>query len=74
MNRIGAPHGDELGQINLLAYNSAFVYFSSTSSFIGILYGLFEIGGVPDNKSMMNSLSRLGDIPGNSFGKTSRNS
>jgi hypothetical protein len=43
-------------------------------SYIGILYGLFEIGGVPGNNSMMNSMPQWGGIPSNSSGKISRNS
>jgi hypothetical protein len=69
MKRTGAPHGDELGWINPLAYNSAICFLSSTSSFIGILYDLFEIGGVPGNNSLMNSISQLGGRPGNSSEK-----
>jgi uncharacterized membrane protein YfcA len=74
MKRIGAPHGDELGQINLLVCNSSICFLNSTSSFIGILQGLFEIGSVPGNNSMMNSISRLGDIPVNSSKKHLGNS
>jgi hypothetical protein len=74
MNRTGAPHGDELGWINLLACNLAICFFNSTSSFIGILYGLFQIDGVLDNNSMMNSMSQWGGIPNNSSRKTSGSS
>jgi hypothetical protein len=36
-----------------------------------ILYGLFEIGAVPGKRSITNSTSLSGGIPGNSSGKTS---
>jgi hypothetical protein len=71
MKRIGVPHGDELGWINLLACNSAICFFSYTSSFIGILYDHIKIGRVPSNNSVMNLMSQLGGIPGNSSEKTS---
>jgi hypothetical protein len=57
-----------------LAWNLAICFFSSTSSFIGILYGLLKISRVLGNNSMMNSMSRWSGIPGNSSGKTSGNS
>jgi uncharacterized membrane protein YfcA len=71
-NSTGAPQGDELRRMNSLAYGSAICFLSSTNSFTGILYGLFEIGGVPGNNSIMNSMSRSGGIPGKSSGNTSR--
>jgi uncharacterized membrane protein YfcA len=57
--------------MNPLAYSSAICFLSSTNSFTGILYGLFEIGGVPGNNSIMNSMSQFGGILGKSFGNTS---
>jgi hypothetical protein len=33
--------------MNPLAYNSAICFLSFVNSFVGILYGLLEIGGVP---------------------------
>jgi hypothetical protein len=65
---------DELGWINPFACNSAICFFSSTSSFIGILYGHIKIGGLIGNNSMMNSMSQWAGIPSNSLGKTSRKS
>jgi hypothetical protein len=70
-NSTGAPQGDELGRINPLACSSAVCFLSSANSFMGILYGLLEIGGVPGNNSMRNSISQSGGIPGNSAGNTS---
>jgi hypothetical protein len=74
MNITGAPHGDDLGRINPLAYNSAICFFNTNSSFIGILYGHFKISEVLGNNSMMNSMSQWGGIPGNPSGKTYGNS
>jgi hypothetical protein len=73
-NRTGAPHGDKLGRINPLACILAICFFSYTSSFIGILYGLLKIGDVLGNNSIMNSMSQWCGITGNSPGKTSGNS
>jgi hypothetical protein len=50
--------------------NSDNCFLSSFNSFIDILYGLFEIGAVPDKRSITNSTSLFGGIPGNSLGKT----
>jgi hypothetical protein len=57
--------------MNPLAYSSAIFFLSSTNSFTGILYGLLEIGGVPGNNSIRNSILRSGGIPGKSSGNTS---
>jgi uncharacterized membrane protein YfcA len=54
-----------------LACSSAICFLSSTNSFTGILYGLFEIGGVPGNKSIMNLMSRSSGIPSKSSANTS---
>jgi hypothetical protein len=64
MNNIGAPQGDELGRKNPFDCNSAICFFSSASSFTAILYDLIEIGGVLGSKSIINSMSRSGGVPG----------
>jgi hypothetical protein len=66
------PQGDELGHMNPLACNSAISFLSSANSFVSILYGLLEIGGVPGSNSIRNSMSRSGGIPDNSSGNTSK--
>jgi hypothetical protein len=71
MNNTGAPQGYELGRMNPFDCNYAICFFSSSSSFKGILYGLLEIGGVPGSSSIINLMSQSGGIPGNSFGNTS---
>jgi hypothetical protein len=71
MNNMGAPQGDKLGQMNPFDCSSAICFFSSASSFTGILYSLLEIGGVPGNSSIINSMSRSGGIYDNSSGNTS---
>jgi hypothetical protein len=60
--------------MNPLVCSSTIYFLSSTNSFIGILYGLLEIGGVLGSNSIMNSMSRSSGIPSNSFGNTSRHS
>jgi hypothetical protein len=49
-------------------------FLSSFNSSTDILYGLLEIGAVPDKISITNSTSLYGGIPGNLSGKTSGNS
>ena len=51
--------------------NSVNCFLSSFSSSTDILYGLFEMGAVPGKRSITNSNSLSGGIPGNSSGKTS---
>src|SRR6185437_10681737 len=67
----GAPHGDDLARINFLSNNSFICFLSSSSSPVDNLYGLLAIGAVPGKRSMMNSMSRSGGIPGKSSGNTS---
>src|SRR6185437_1969718 len=67
----GAHHGDELARINFLSNNSFNCFLSSSSSPADILYGLLAIGAVPGKRSMINSMSRSGGIPGKSSGNTS---
>jgi hypothetical protein len=57
--------------MNSLAYSSDICFLSSTNSFMGIPYGLLEIGGVPGSNSIRNYMSRFGGIPSNSSGNTS---
>jgi hypothetical protein len=54
--------------------NSGNCFLSSFYSSTDILYGLFEMGAVPGKRSITNSTSLSGGIPGNSSGKTSRKS
>jgi hypothetical protein len=51
--------------------NSVNCFLSSFNSSTDILFGLFEMGAVPGKRSMTNSTSLSGGIPGNSLGKTS---
>jgi hypothetical protein len=69
MNNTGAPQGDKLGWMNPFDCNLTIHFFSSASSFMGILYGLLEIGGIPGSKSIINSMLQSSGIPG----KSSRN-
>jgi len=65
---IGAPHCEELGRINFLSSNSFNCFLSSSNSPTDILYGLLAVGVVPGKRSMMNSMSHSGGIPGRSSG------
>jgi hypothetical protein len=56
------------------SYNSVSCFLSSFNSSTNILYGLLEIGAVRGKRSITNSTSLSGGIPGNSPGKTSGNS
>jgi hypothetical protein len=49
--------------------NSVYCFLSYFNSSTDILYGLFEMGAVPGKRSMTNSTSLSGGIPGNSSGK-----
>jgi hypothetical protein len=51
--------------------NSVNYFLSSFNSSTDILYGLFQMGAVPGKRSITNSTSQSGGIPGNSSGKTS---
>jgi hypothetical protein len=50
--------------------NSVNYFLSSCNSSTDILYGRLEIGAVPGKRSMTNSTSLSGGIPGNSSRKT----
>jgi hypothetical protein len=73
-NRTGAPQGDELGRMYPASCNSVICFLSSFNSSMDIMYGRLEIGAAPGKRSMTNSTSLSGGIPGNSSGKTSRKS
>src|SRR4051812_21387199 len=71
MNKTGAPQDEELGWINPFYNCSPSCFLSSFSSSTDILYGLLAIGPEPGTKSIRNSTSLSGGIPGNSSGNTS---
>ena len=54
--------------------NSHSCFFNSSNSLAAIRYGLFAIGAVLGIRSIINSKSLSGGIPGNSSGNTSGNS
>src|SRR3954466_13138651 len=70
-NNTGAPQDEELGWMNPFCNCSPSCFLSSFSSSNDILYGLFAIGPDPGTKSIRNSTSLSGGIPGNSSGNTS---
>src|SRR3954447_14072364 len=70
-NKTGAPQDEELGWINPFCSCSPSSFLSSFSSSTDILYGLFAIGPDPGTKSIRNSTSLSGGIPGSSSGNTS---
>src|SRR3954464_12441609 len=70
-NNTGAPQDEELGCINPFCNCSPNCFLSSFSSSTDILYGLLAIGPEPGTKSIRNSTSLSGGIPGNSSGNTS---
>src|SRR3954466_1481975 len=70
-NNTGAPQDEELGWMNPFCNCSPSCFLSSFSSSNDILYGLFAIGPDPGTKSIRNSKSLSGGIPGNSSGNTS---
>src|SRR3954466_3047492 len=70
-NNTRAPQDEELGWINPFCNCSPSYFLSSFSSSTDILYGLFAIGPEPGTKSIRNSTSLSGGIPGNSSGNTS---
>src|SRR3954471_21377529 len=71
MNNTGAPQDEELGWINPFCNCSPSCFLSSFSSSTDILYGLLAIGPDPGTKSIRNSTSLSGGIPGSSSGNTS---
>jgi hypothetical protein len=71
---MGAPHGDELGQINPFSSNSIICSFNSVNSGVDILNGVLYIGVVPGFNSVTNSMSQSGSIPGKISRKTLGNS
>src|SRR3954462_14399786 len=71
-NKTGAPQDEELGWIKPFCNCSQSCFLSSFNSSTDILYGLFAIGPDPGSKSIRNSTSLSGGIPGNSSGNTSR--
>src|SRR3954465_6452036 len=70
-NNTGAPQDEELGWINPFCNCSPSCFLSSFNSSTDILYSLFAIGLDPGSKSIRNSTSLSGGIPGNSSGNTS---
>jgi hypothetical protein len=56
------------------SYNSVSCFLSSFNSSTDIMYGILEIGVVLGKRSITNSTSLSGGIPGNSSRKTSGNS
>jgi hypothetical protein len=71
---MGAPHGDELGQINPFSSNSIICSFNSVNSRVVILKGVLYIGVVPGFNSVTNSMSQSGSIPSKISRKTLGNS
>src|SRR4051812_34872230 len=69
-NKTGAPQDEELGWINPFCNCSLSCFLSTFSSSTDILYGLLAIGPEPGTKSIRNSTSLSGGIPGNSSGNT----
>src|SRR5215216_692043 len=70
-NKTGAPQDEEHGWIKPFCNCSPSCFLSSLNSSTDILYGLFAIGPEPSSKSIRNSTSLSGGIPGNSSGNTS---
>src|SRR5215216_1272504 len=70
-NKTGAPQDEELGWIKPFCNYSPRCFLSSFNSSTDILYGLFVVGPDPGSKSIRNSTSLSGGIPGNSSGNTS---
>jgi hypothetical protein len=68
---LALPQGEELGRMYPASCNSVNCFLSSFNSSTAILYGRLEIGAVPGKRSITNSTSLSGGIPGNSSGKTS---
>ncbi|PHU09411.1 hypothetical protein BC332_21271 [Capsicum chinense] len=74
MNRIGVPHGEMLGLMNLLSMRSFNYSFNSLSSARVILYYRIDIGCVSGRRSILKLISLLGGTPGRSSGNTYGNS
>src|SRR3954469_14480829 len=70
-NRMGQPHGDELGRMKPFANETSSWVLSLANSCGAILYGRLEIGDVPGIRSTMNSTHLSGGMPGSSSGKIS---
>jgi hypothetical protein len=70
-NNTGAPQVELLGIMNTLSSNSYNCTFNSTNSTSDILYRAWDIGIVPGNTFIENSISHLICNPGNSLGNTS---
>jgi hypothetical protein len=66
----GAPQGDKLGHMYPFSCSSWICSLSSASCLADILCNLLYIGAVLGINSMMNLMSLLGGIPGNSSGNT----
>src|SRR3954468_20400996 len=63
MNRMGQPHGDDLGRMKPFGNETSSWALSSANSCGAILYGRLEIGVVPGIRSTMNSTHLSGGIP-----------
>lgn len=59
----GAHQGDTLGRINCFSNNFSNCVFNFANSDGNIRYGAIEIGLVLGNKSIENSISRVGGNP-----------
>ncbi|KAJ0547374.1 hypothetical protein HanIR_Chr08g0371501 [Helianthus annuus] len=70
-NRIGAPHGDELGLMKPLVSKSSSCVLNSFISVGANLYGALATGAAPGMMSILNSTCLSGGKPGSSSGKTS---
>ena len=71
MNNTRAHYGEMLGLINPLSKRSFNCSFSSLSFAGAILYGGIDIGCVYGRRSMLKSISLLGEIPRRSSKKIS---
>ncbi|MFS7973026.1 hypothetical protein Hanom_Chr09g00851711 [Helianthus anomalus] len=69
-NKIGAPHGDELGLTKPLASRSSSCVLNSFISVGANLYGALAIGAAPGMTSILNSTCLSCGKPGSSSGKT----
>src|SRR3954469_350517 len=68
-NRMGQPHGDELGRMKPFASETSSWALSSANSCGAILYGRLAIGIVHGIRSTMNFTHLSGGMPDSSFGK-----
>src|ERR1041385_4970625 len=69
-NRMGQPHGDELGRMKPFANEASSWILTSANSRGSILYGRLDIGAVPGIRSTTNSTDLSGGTPGSSSRKT----